>query len=62
MIPAIRADARAGVELVSAMNITARENALSNLAGIASGDALRHRLDQSVEQYEKLIAACQSPQ
>ena len=66
VIPAIRADARACVELVSAMNIIARENALSNLAGADSGvdptGELRHRLDESVDQYQKLITACRSPQ
>ena len=66
VIAAIRADARACVELISAMNIIARENALSNLAGADSSidpaGALRHRLDQSLDQYQKLITACQSPQ
>ncbi len=65
VIPAIRADARACVELVSAMNIIARENALSNLAGADSNvdpaGALRDRLDQAVDQYQKLITACRSP-
>ena len=62
VIVAIRADARACIELISAMNIIARENALSNLAGMDSTDALRHRLDQAVDQYQKLITACQSSQ
>jgi methenyltetrahydrofolate cyclohydrolase len=70
VIPAIRADARACIELISAMNIIARENALSNLAGADSSagssvdrfDALRHRLNQAVDRYEKLIASCQRPQ
>jgi methenyltetrahydrofolate cyclohydrolase len=66
VIAAIRADARACVELVSAMNIIARENALSNLAeadfGVDRAGALRHRLDQAVDQYQKLITACRSPQ
>jgi formiminotetrahydrofolate cyclodeaminase len=66
VIPAIRADTRACVEIVSAMNIIARENALSNFAGADSGvdpaGALRHRLNQAVDQYQKLITACHSPQ
>lgn len=66
VIAAIRADARACVELVSAMNVIARENALSNLAGADSGvdpaGALRSRLDRAVDQYQTLITACQSPQ
>jgi methenyltetrahydrofolate cyclohydrolase len=56
VIAAIRADARAGVELISAMNIIARENALSNLSGMDSTVALHHRLGQAVDQYQKLIA------
>jgi hypothetical protein len=48
------------------MNIIAGENALSNLAGADSGvgpaGALRHRLNQALDQYQKLITACQSPQ
>jgi formiminotetrahydrofolate cyclodeaminase len=62
VIAAIRADARACVELISAMNVTARENALSNLTGMDSTDALRHRLNQAFDQYQKLITACQSSQ
>lgn len=62
VILAIRADARAAVELISAMNITARENVLSNLSGVDSTDALRRRLDEAVGQYEKLMTACRSPQ
>lgn len=62
VIPAIRADARACVELVSAMNIVARENALSNLTGIDSDDALRRRLGTATDRYQELIAACHSSQ
>ena len=62
VIPAIRADARACVELVSAMNIVARENALSNLTGIDSADALRRRLGTATDRYHELIAACHSSQ
>jgi methenyltetrahydrofolate cyclohydrolase len=61
VIPAIRADARACIELISAMNITARENALSNLSGVASADAPWHGLDEAVDRYEKLLTACRSP-
>lgn len=62
VIAAIRADARACVELISAMNIIARDNVLSNLTGMDSTGALRHRLDQAFDQYQKLITACQSSQ
>jgi methenyltetrahydrofolate cyclohydrolase len=62
VVPAIRADARACAELVSAMNIVARENALSNLTGIDSADALRRRLGTATDRYQELIAACRSSQ
>ena len=61
VIAAIRADARACVELVSAMNIIARENALSNLAGINSADALKQRLTSATDRYQDLLAACRTP-
>jgi len=60
VIPAIRADARACVELVSAMNVIARENALSNLATIDSAGALHGRLAAATDRYQELIAACRS--
>jgi formiminotetrahydrofolate cyclodeaminase len=60
VIAAIRADARACIELISAMNIIARENALSNLAGIDSAGALRRRLGAATDRYQELIAACRS--
>jgi methenyltetrahydrofolate cyclohydrolase len=62
VMPAVRADARASIELISAMNITARENALSNLFGIDPPGKLRDRLDEAVERYEKLLTACRSQQ
>jgi len=62
VIAAIRADARACIELVSAMNIVARENALSNLAGIDSAGALQQRLGAATNRYQELLAACHSPQ
>jgi hypothetical protein len=42
------------------MNIIARENALSNLAGIDSAGALRRRLGAATDRYQELIAACRS--
>jgi formiminotetrahydrofolate cyclodeaminase len=60
VISAIRSDARACIELVSAMNIIARENALSNLAGIDSAEALLQRLATATDRYQGLIAACRS--
>jgi methenyltetrahydrofolate cyclohydrolase len=56
VIPAIRADAGACVELVSAMNIVARENALSNLTGIDSPEALQARLGTATDRYQELSA------
>ena len=46
VITAIRADTRACIELVSAMNIVARENALSNLLG-TDATPLTRRMDQA---------------
>jgi formiminotetrahydrofolate cyclodeaminase len=60
VIAAILPDARACVELISSMNIVARENALSNLASIDSADALRRRLGIATDRYQQLIAACHS--
>jgi hypothetical protein len=45
VLPIIRADERACVELISAMNIIARANTLSNLARLGSADRLINRLD-----------------
>jgi formiminotetrahydrofolate cyclodeaminase len=61
VIAAIRADARACIEIVSAMNIIARENALSNLAATDSADTLRQRLATATDRYQELIAACHTP-
>ncbi len=66
VIAAIRADASACVELISAMNIIARENALSNLAGmdseVDSTSALQRRLRQAVDEHQKLITAYKTTQ
>jgi formiminotetrahydrofolate cyclodeaminase len=60
VLPMIRADETACVELISAMNITARDNARTNLNGMADAEALQRRLQQAVERYDSLLAACHS--
>jgi formiminotetrahydrofolate cyclodeaminase len=62
VLATIRADVAACVELASAMILTARENALTNLGGMDFADALRHRLEAASERYRSLLAACHSPQ
>lgn len=57
---AIRADEKSCVELISAMNTTAQENALANLASAESGDALRKRLTDATMRHNTLFAACHS--
>lgn len=56
----IRADEQSCVELISAMNITARENALSNLTNMEGGDLLRKRLSDATSKHKELLAACHS--
>jgi formiminotetrahydrofolate cyclodeaminase len=56
----IRADEQSCVELISAMNTTARENALTNLATMQGGDALRKRLSDATTKHKELLAACHS--
>ena len=62
VLATIRADVAACVELASAMILTARENALTNLGGMDSADALRQHLEAASERYRSLLAACHSPQ
>jgi methenyltetrahydrofolate cyclohydrolase len=56
----IRADEQSCVELISAMNITAQENALSNLTNMEGGDLLRKRLSDATSKHKELLAACHS--
>ena len=56
----IRADEQSCVELISAMNTTAQENALTNLATMQGGDALRKRLSDATTKHKELLAACHS--
>lgn len=56
----IRADEQSCVEVISSMNITAQENALTNLATMEGGDALRKRLSDATTKHKELLAACHS--
>jgi formiminotetrahydrofolate cyclodeaminase len=56
----IRADEQSCVELISAMNTTAQENAATNLAGLEGGEALRKRLSDATAKHDALLAACHS--
>jgi formiminotetrahydrofolate cyclodeaminase len=56
----IRADEQSCVELISAMNTTAQENALTNLATMEGGDPLRTRLSDATTKHKELLAACHS--
>lgn len=56
----IRADEQSCVELISAMNTTAQENALANLTTMDGGDLLRKRLSDSTTKHKELLAACHS--
>jgi formiminotetrahydrofolate cyclodeaminase len=56
----IKADERGCVELISAMNVVARENAAANMAGFSSDDPLRARLEAAVARHTQLLAACLS--
>jgi methenyltetrahydrofolate cyclohydrolase len=61
VLPAVQPDARAAIELASAMNRNARDNAFTNLAplGAAAGvEELRPRLDRAFGRYRQLLAAC----
>jgi formiminotetrahydrofolate cyclodeaminase len=60
VLSAIRADEKSCVELISAMNTTAQDNALANLASVESGDALRKRLTDANTRHNALLAACHS--
>jgi methenyltetrahydrofolate cyclohydrolase len=57
---AIRADERSCVELISAMNTSAQENALANLLDMEGGDILRKRLSDATAKHSVLLAACHS--
>ena len=56
----IRADELSCVELISAMNTTAQENAQSNLTNMEGGDLLRKRLLDATTKHKELLAACHS--
>lgn len=56
----IRSDEQGCVEMISAMNTTAQENALTNLATLEGGDALRKRLSDATTKHKELLAACHS--
>ena len=56
----IRADEQSCVELISAMNTTAQENALTNLTTMDGGDLLRKRLSDATTKHKELLDACHS--
>lgn len=58
--PTIRADEAGCVELISAMNTTAENNARANLSGVQGGEDLKKRLSDGVAKHSKLLAACHS--
>jgi formiminotetrahydrofolate cyclodeaminase len=60
VLTTIRADEKSCVELISAMNTTAQENAMANLAGMGTEDALRARLADATAKHIALLAACHS--
>lgn len=60
MSTAILTDERSCVELISAMNTTAQENARVNLATMESADILRKRLLDATAKHSSLLVACHS--
>lgn len=57
VLPTILADVYGGIELASAMNTVALENAKVNLSGLVSADALRNRFEAAIEQHHTLRAS-----
>ncbi len=57
-LPTISADVRACVELVSSMNIVARENAQANLSGLTDAEVLRDQLQTQLARHDALRLAC----
>lgn len=60
VLPIIRTDEKSCVELISAMSITAQNNASSNMNGMESNAPLRKRLADAAARYLSLLAACHS--
>lgn len=60
VLTTIRADEKSCIELISAMNTTAQENALANLAGVEHNELLNKRLADATQKHATLLAACRS--
>lgn len=57
VLPTILADVTGGIELASAMNTVARENAKANLSRMITADALQKRLEGALEQHHMLMTS-----